>query len=972
MSNVIRGAGGVGWAAGVALGMVLAFGTAAHASPQYTMDCTSCHSMPPADSGSAVKDPATGGIPGNHQKHAASAASSCVVCHNQGASDVTGYNTSHRNKKIELAVGLGYTRQVAAFMNQTSVPPSPLGTCATAACHSDGKGVFRVTPVWSQVAPFAAPGDCNQCHGVAPATGNHPTTGTKHAAYFGTGVGSCAKCHTAHDLESKPFSHATSAGKRSIEVKFAGGGSFATNQCSNLNCHSNGQGTFVPPTWGGTLTCAGCHGNATSATLSGKHASHVNNATVLGTNYGCVVCHSSTVTDNTTISSVVNHVNGTKDVSGAKVGTAVTGTCATTTCHQDGKGTQKTVTWTGAVIGCNGCHGSDAAADPAFVANFAAPNYLNAGADVLRANSHKNHVASAASCQNCHSTTTVDGLTIKAGAPHTDGTKTVVAGNGKTFTFAGSTCSNISCHSGGGIIAGVAPAKWGASLGCVGCHGDAGTLVSNAHAKHVNVTTGKGYACATCHSATVASGNSPVSDTTKHGDSTVEVQGASVTFTPAGKTCATSCHGSATPTWTSAASGACGTCHAALSTTGGVIATNAHDAHLGATSAYGPGMAANTANSCAVCHTYTTEIAATHVNGVKNLQAGFSANGACSTCHKQTTNWTTVGRISCESCHSTTGGNLSVIGGITAPDKTLAATSGHGKAGVVQGCVACHDNTSTHINGALAPTDNRLKAGLTGSANAECNFCHTTAGTITADKLKALNLKAHRASGLGSACSDCHDPHGTANTMMVKTTIDSTAVSFTGNSTFANAGRTGVCQVCHTATQYFTKTGGATHVDSTTNCLDCHQHNPASGLAFMANGGCDACHGYPPAPRQTAVAVTFGLQNNWSSARFEDYSGGGGAHLVAAHIPKNAKPADGWVHCIPCHSGGNDRHARALPARNHVDNVTVLVDPQYRFSQTALMSYTTARLVNGGANKTGTCFNVSCHFKPSPKWSTER
>ena len=164
----------------------------------------------------------------------------------------------------------------------------------------------------------------------------------------------------------------------------------------------------------------------------------------------------------------------------------------------------------------------------------------------------------------------------------------------------------------------------------------------------------------------------------------------------------------------------------------------------------------------------------------------------------------------------------------------------------------------------------------------------------------------------------------------------------------------------------------ATHVDSTQNCLDCHAHNPATGLAFMANGACDSCHGYPPRPRVTLSAVTTGIQGNWSSAKFEDYSGGGGAHVVEAHIAKSVKASDGWVNCIACHSGGAAAHNRALPLRNNVENVTVSIDPQYRFSDEAFATYTTAALVSGGANKTGSCFNVSCHFRQTPQWSIER
>ncbi|WP_035497590.1 hypothetical protein, partial [Citrifermentans bremense] len=71
-------------------------------------------------------------------------------------------------------------------------------------------------------------------------------------------------------------------------------------------------------------------------------------------------------------------------------------------------------------------------------------------------------------------------------------------------------------------------------------------------------------------------------------------------------------------------------------------------------------------------------------------------------------------------------------------------------------------------------------------------------------------------------------------------------------------------------------------------------------------------------------------------------------------------------------NGGNAAHARALPIRNHVDNVTVQIDPQYRFSNDVLATYTSAKLVSGGTNRSGSCFNVSCHFTKTRPWSIER
>jgi predicted CxxxxCH...CXXCH cytochrome family protein len=917
--------------------------TTANAAPQYSLDCSSCHQMPPFDSANGKKDPTNGAIPGDHQKHASSTVNSCAKCHGDG---VVSYSTSHRNKIIELSDSLGYGRkQAGVFMNQTSVPPSPLATCSTAACHSNGKGVIRETPAWSSTASAT----CDTCHDSAPSTNSH----TKHVSGYSLG---CVKCHSDHSAEAKPFQHATSAG-RNIDVHFTSapnsGGTFAANQCSNLYCHSNGQGTaFATPTWGGTADCKACHGDATTDTLSGKHANHVNNATILGTNYGCVACHSETVSNNTTISNISKHADGNKDVP-----------TACTSCHTDGKGTNAAVTWTQvAVLGCDGCHGTSA--------TFGSPAYVSTGGGTAKANSHSKHATSAAACVNCHSKTTTTGTAIIANSQHTDGFINFTSGNGTSFgKQANKNCSNISCHSGNGRVISVQTAQWGATLGCEGCHANAN--LSGAHTAHVST---RAYGCEQCHSNTASSKTALKAGTTLHMNYSTNITLASGTYN-GNLTCSTSsCHGTATPNWKVAASAACGTCHAATSgSTSGLIASNAHTAHYTAT--YGPGMNGAADTSCAACHTYTGTNSATHPNGTVNLAAGFSANGACVNCHKQTTNWTT-GRVSCESCHSTAGGDLSVISGVTAPDKTAAATSGHGKAGIAQGCTACHDNNSAHISGVLGDSKRLLSA--LGTGNTNCNYCHDNTSTVTnPDK---QNMKAHRSSGLGSQCSDCHNSHGTANSMMVNATINGTAISFTGNDSFANGAQTGVCQTCHTTTQYFTKAGitppGGSHQDSTTNCLECHQHNPAAGNAFTANGACDACHGYPPAPRKLFGGADQVLPAaGWDNAKFENYSGGGGAHLVAAHVAQGltltGTDAD-WTPCLPCHFDGKSNHSKVVPLRSNVQNVTVKIDPQYRFSNDSFIVYTSAKLTSDGANKSGSCFNVSCHLAQTPKWSIER
>ena len=959
----------------LSLGMVMAYAGAAQAAPQYSLNCASCHTMPPRDSVTAKKDPSNGAVPGNHQTHAKPASvndkGSCVMCHGPG---VTGYDNSHRNKRIEFVDALGYGRNAGSpvFMNQTSVPPSPLTSCATAVCHSDGKGNKKTTPAWGSSAI-----DCSTCHDATPITGTH----TKHVATYSF---SCDKCHADHAAEpvASRFQHATSAGKRNIDVHFTtapnSGGTFLSAQCSNLYCHSNGKGVSVDSLWGGSADCKSCHDNAGDTTnaskLSGKHNSHVNNAAILGTNFGCVECHSATVSNNTTILDKAKHVNGSVQLAGARFGTTTDATCATNTCHTDGKGGRKTVDWaTGAAIGCDGCHGTSA--------TFGAPAYVTDPLIPATANSHAKHATSSETCVNCHSKTTTTGTAIIAGSQHTDGFINFTSGNGKTFgKQANKTCSDISCHSGNGIVKNVSAAQWGVALSCAGCHGDTTNTakLTPAHVKHI----AKGISCAVCHEGTAANNTTLVTGGGLHANAAKDVTfgvGKLITaFNPADSSCTVSCHKASTPKWTDTLTGACGSCHSVTTVfSTGFSAVNAplHESHY--TSIKGPKINSTWPDGCQTCHVYTTDTAATHANNTVNLLPGFGTSAStCGTCHAQaaTTNWALNAKVSCESCHSTAGGTLSVINNKTAPDKTTAATSGHGKGSINQACTVCHNNNSAHI-GVVGGTKRLFNNYTTTTAGAGCNDCHNTAA-ITNPLMK--NMKVHQASGLGSTCADCHNPHGTANIMMVNETINGITVDFKGNDKFVNATQTGVCQVCHSGgvkTSHFNNdktTPQTEHVASTSvNCLDCHLHNPKSGeRAFVPNGGCDTCHGYPPAPRN--VSIEFGKHNQWSSARFEDYSGGGGAHLVGGHIPATAKASEGWINCITCHSGETATHARVLPLRDNVQRVTVLVDPKLRFSDTALITYTSAKLVSGGANKTGSCFNVSCHFQTTQKWSIER
>jgi hypothetical protein len=104
----------------------------------------------------------------------------------------------------------------------------------------------------------------------------------------------------------------------------------------------------------------------------------------------------------------------------------------------------------------------------------------------------------------------------------------------------------------------------------------------------------------------------------------------------------------------------------------------------------------------------------------------------------------------------------------------------------------------------------------------------------------------------------------------------------------------------------------------------------------------------------------------------ENYPGGSGAHTNAAHIKKTARPSEGWVNCTTCHADGSlspDTHTATLPVTP--SKITIDVDDQFKFNASLPLGpgQYSGLLVDGGANATGTCSNVKCHFQATTKWS---
>lgn len=753
------------------------------------------------------------------------------------------------------------------------------------------------------------------------------------------------------------------------------------------------------------LQCNGCHGmpplddssrNPVTGGIAGKHSTHMG---ATATAAKCDLCHSGATNPSSYVS---GHRDGQIQMfakynkgtffNQTSVPLTTNATCATINCHFEAPATPNWLTNLPA-MDCESCHNS--------------PPRTSALSTNGSSASHTKHYSNAAAwgnpfgplfCAGCHS----DGGTNANGTPNFAAPPTFTfqhatsaanrgihldaglsySGNGLNFLpsqgasrVLGS-CNNTYCHSNGVQGAGnvkVATPIWGTTATCASCH--AATPTTNGHAVHaVNYA----YGCQLCHSTTV-SNNTTISNVANHTNQLIDVAfgGLAGTGSTVASCSTTYCHSGATtvPVWNNAASVACGSCHKADNIT---LTSNAHPAHLNSATLYGPTAlqalaGGSLATSCKTCHTVYP---ANHANGTKDVTLT-----TCNPCHvgTLTTAIWAAGRVTCESCH--TGATRSQIQGVTAPDMTLSASKGHTQATFTgaPSCNSCHNPSSAHISGVLG--DN-VRLTLTND-NSQCASCHNSGKTIA----RFQNMSTHMSvRGAGQdpnfLCKRCHDPHGSSNLSMIRTSIKkgvhATATSFTitytdrANGLINTTTNRGLCQVCHTKTKYYLS-GVAETAHPTSGCFDCHSHN-AKGGAFKPTGTCDGCHGYPPVPKGLAN-LTFGTVNNYANGKFEDYSGGGGAHAIPAHVKASAVAGEGWANCAMCHNSGDTNtianHRTIMPIKANIGNVTVKLDQKLRFNNGQQAMYSSAKFVYPG-NKSGTCNNVECHFKPSARWSIQR
>jgi predicted CxxxxCH...CXXCH cytochrome family protein len=619
-------------------------------------------------------------------------------------------------------------------------------------------------------------GNCTGCHGYPPSTNTvGPTTGsasgyttyneattphTSHATQF-----TCDQCHKGNNHNSGTF---TDVFKSPATTLAGSGATYTAPACNTVYCHSDGNGGFkagqAAIAWGsnklGTIIgqageCTTCHEN--TAISSGSHTRHV---TIKG--LGCVTCHATTVSANTTLLAAAKqasgtHVNSVKDVKFS--GIAGTGTsCATAYCHSSGQSTNGASatpvyaavapTWGGTAFDCGSCHATTG----------------------LTTGSHTKHftgLVPSTNCGNCHTGATA---TAYSAATHVDGLIDVGVG---TYTKAGApgngygTCSTAACHNDPYSSGSVTTPVWGVSSGCSACHtipiGVNGPATGS-HDMHA------GTACTSCHNAGTTANSIPSSG---HDNGTINVtNGYPVTArhisgSYSGRCSTSACHGTSSPVWGANTTGAtCVKCHGVSGTsaaaytadpktaapgyngtgvniartvgtlTGGVSAdtkVGAHDTHLKGTGGYKLGGVA-----CADCHAVTALTSAGHLDGSTTMAWSTLAtnSGALTPAY-------TAPNCSTNYCHGASFADNVKGTGTTASWVNGGYLANAGSAMNATDCNQCH----------LSPPTNSIKynhAGVTLSGAGSCSGCHSHDGFGDARHINGTLEAA------GGACNSCH------------------------------------------------------------------------------------------------------------------------------------------------------------------------------------------------------------------------
>ncbi len=417
--------------------------TPAYASPVWgnaaSAACGTCHKVTEA----------SGLTSGSHAEHlGTTGVNGCADCHAGAANDASAYDsTNHVDGQIN----------VSNTYSAAGPPGNGYGICSAASCHSNGLGVYKVTPVWGDSSA-----GCNACHNALPASGSHTRhVNTSATAYGSVAVNStsgnydfgCGNCHPVStskhrngtlDITLNSSHGGTLKSMNNVSDDTSGyvqsAGTSVT--CSAAYCHSDKNGAFsITPEWYGGLfsgdVCSSCHGNSPA---TGSHGSHA-----VGIHYDG-------------ISSGTSGLLPATGASGAGHGDAATSTTISCNiCHNNtiviSRNDNNTV--------CNTCHNAEGNAIGS--SDLIRTYHINGTADIAFAG-----VTVRSRAQIRNDITTVTELNTywqrnngyKLGAASHDSSNATL---GSTASFSSGTCSTVACHNGNPVV-------WGSSISCNDCH----------------------------------------------------------------------------------------------------------------------------------------------------------------------------------------------------------------------------------------------------------------------------------------------------------------------------------------------------------------------------------------------------------------------------------------------------------------------------------------------------------------------
>ena len=755
---------------------------------------------------------------------------------------------------------------------------------------------------------------------------------------------------------------------------------------------------FVATASEGALRCYDCHGtratadyrpvdapfrNASSGGFPGNHRTHM---PATAEPSSCNVCHpesdgyapghrDGTITLSPQINdSPLTTGYGNKSTQFPQTSNPALGSCTNVNCHFE----SETPVWGSSrltsPVGCSTCHGA-----PPSDGNH--PSLTGAG--VKHGQYYGTGVESCGKCHDAHDSENAPFAHATSAGKRAlrvrfaDSPSGSYTGNIEYPSYLPSsnsarngTCLNVSCHYN-------AQATWGATLDCMGCHGNdphpaftsiagepnfanegTGRPRANSHEKHAK----QGAAtCYICHSETTGTGTSIKPGSVLHvnhkGDVTFDVAkaGSAAVWTAADKSCSNvSCHNGTGITWGGALPSDCTGCHGNDSASGNPLATGAHGAHLGNNPALGTGNAF----SCTECHANTVTGnriiggGTAHANGMKDYsgarsgQISTAGSGKCSVVYCHSTgaspnlfwnmtgaHWYSSRTLSCNGCHGTPvrpdGATAAFASSAGEPNyqniSGIGQRNSHRKhvadAGIADstGCTACHARTVDPVTpGKLR---NYSTAHLSGTRDVA--FAKTIQGRYSAATGQCMNTYCHgtlpspRWGGGPLSCNKCHEAG--------KLLGGAHGSHWTGDTE---------------ATSYAAPAGNEDSTGSTYRfaCSSCHG-SPAShsnGVADSASGAAAQVHfGYSTAgwrgsyqygtsssPDSRGFAYSAG-QSGTCSTTYCHSSGAGGSGNVLAFDWNS--PA-GTLGCSGCH-GGNAASSSPMDSNahgRHVNNADVI------------------------------------------------